>query len=1140
MSLGTRQTNLFAAEDWKKLYTTFSEADFQSYDFETIRKVMVDYLKTYYAEDFNDFTESSEYIALLDLIAFVAQSLAFRTDLNARENFLETAERRDSVLKLVKQLSYSPNRNRAAQGILKIQSVATSEQLVSSSGVALDRTTINWNDPGNADWQQQFNQIMNAAITGSQKVGKPYASQVIDGITVQQYNIAIPSSVVPVFAFSAPVMEAAAPFEAVSANILSDSSILEQDPGVKGRFGILYQQDGKGYASENTGFFLLFKQGQLQSLDFSLPDKLPNRSVQIPVDNINQDDVWLYDVANNVLGNLWTSVQNTTGSNAIYNSTAKGIRTIYSVNSLMNDQIELQFSDGTFGDIPQGNYRTYFRVSNGLTYRIAPTDMNGISITIPYISKDGRAENLTIIASLQYTVSNSSRRDLIDEIKAKAPQNFYTQNRMVNGEDYNIFPYTTYADILKVKSVNRFSTGISRGLDITDPTGKYSSTDIFSDDGAIYRNMYNSNFTFTFNTRNDVTSVIRNMVLPVISSQSFLHFYYDQYPVINLVNLQWKKVTDDTTTCTGFVTDNAGNSQLISQFSGSQTKYLQIGSLIKFSAPTGYYFDINNVLLPGTPQNDTDKTYVWASIQNFTGNGTNQIYYGGRALGAVTLTANIPNGALITEVYVPLSKEFGNNLLTTMNNLIFNNVEFGVRFDYNATGSINTDPWKIITAGNLNRTGDFSLSNTGSSTNTSSDSSWLIKFETDGTRYTVTYRVLDYVYVSQNKVRFINSTPVKTYDSKTNTYIKDNIKVLKINTKPGGNTSLDRDVTFQILDNVVESDGYVDTTKVLVTFTDSNGNGVIDDPAIFGQVSNSSTKNIFFQKYYDFDNLIRYALLDPGTVSNLYATKAEIELQKANYAAGKVFYATSEDIFYILTSTNNVKTLVQSSDYIGFLGRQNLYFQYNHNASETSRIDPAASNLIDTYILVRSYDDAYRAYISDTTGSLTEPTPPTGFVMQNDLYPALFEYKMLTDTLILNPGTYKPLFGTKANSALRAKFQVIKSANTTISDNELKSMVISAVNDYFAVANWDFGDTFYFSELSGYLHQVMGSYLSSVILVPYDSNAVFGSLYEIRCQPNEIFISAATVDDVEVVSGVLTGINSSGINTTNVVKGVSY
>ena len=69
----TRQSNLFASEDWKKVYQSFRDIDFQSYDFETIRKSMVDYLRTYYPEDFNDFIESSEYIALVDLIVFVNQ-----------------------------------------------------------------------------------------------------------------------------------------------------------------------------------------------------------------------------------------------------------------------------------------------------------------------------------------------------------------------------------------------------------------------------------------------------------------------------------------------------------------------------------------------------------------------------------------------------------------------------------------------------------------------------------------------------------------------------------------------------------------------------------------------------------------------------------------------------------------------------------------------------------------------------------------------------------------------------------------------------------------------------------------------------------------------------------------------------------
>ena len=112
MAITTRQTSLLVQQDWTKIYQTFREADFQSFDYETLRKAMIEYLRTYYPEDFNDFTDSSEYVALIDLIAFLGQSLAFRTDLNARENFLDTAERRDSILKLARLVSYNPKRIR--------------------------------------------------------------------------------------------------------------------------------------------------------------------------------------------------------------------------------------------------------------------------------------------------------------------------------------------------------------------------------------------------------------------------------------------------------------------------------------------------------------------------------------------------------------------------------------------------------------------------------------------------------------------------------------------------------------------------------------------------------------------------------------------------------------------------------------------------------------------------------------------------------------------------------------------------------------------------------------------------------------------------------------------------------------------
>ena len=120
---------LLVAEDWKKIYQSFRNADFKSYDFETLRRSMIAYLRENYPEEFNDYVDSSEYIALIDLIAFIGQNLSFRIDLNARENFLETAERRESVLRLARLINYNPKRNVPASGFLKVTSIATSENV---------------------------------------------------------------------------------------------------------------------------------------------------------------------------------------------------------------------------------------------------------------------------------------------------------------------------------------------------------------------------------------------------------------------------------------------------------------------------------------------------------------------------------------------------------------------------------------------------------------------------------------------------------------------------------------------------------------------------------------------------------------------------------------------------------------------------------------------------------------------------------------------------------------------------------------------------------------------------------------------------------------------------------------------------
>jgi hypothetical protein len=136
-------------------------------------------------------------------------------------------------------------------------------------------------------------------------------------------------------------------------------------------------------------------------------------------------------------------------------------------------------------------------------------------------------------------------------------------------------------------------------------------------------------------------------------------------------------------------------------------------------------------------------------------------------------------------------------------------------------------------------------------------------------------------------------------------------------------------------------------------------------------------------------------------------------------------------------------------------------------------------------------------------------------------YSNLNNYKMLSDSIVLNSVVFKPLFGNKAQSSLQATIKVIKNSTTTASDSEIISNVLAKMNTYFDISNWDFGDVFYFSELSAYLHAQLGDQISSAVLVPNDPNLVFGDLYQIGSAPYEIFVNATQATDIQVI-GALT------------------
>ncbi len=173
-------------------------------------------------------------------------------------------------------------------------------------------------------------------------------------------------------------------------------------------------------------------------------------------------------------------------------------------------------------------------------------------------------------------------------------------------------------------------------------------------------------------------------------------------------------------------------------------------------------------------------------------------------------------------------------------------------------------------------------------------------------------------------------------------------------------------------------------------------------------------------------------------------------------------------------------------------------------------------------VSTRTYSDQYYAFITDTSNRLQEPVPPTSVELQTE-FGSIENLKTISDSIIYNPAVFKPLFGNKAIDSLRATFKVIKNPNVNLSDNDIKSQVIAAINTYFDIANWDFGETFYFSELSAYLHTALSPNVSSVIIVPAAQLSGFGSLYQINAEPNEILVSAATVDNVQIISAITAG-----------------
>lgn len=1142
MAQQKRQSNLYNAEDWTMVYEAFAKINLTAYDYDSIRQSMIDFLRVNYADSFNDWSENTEFLFILDTISFLGQNLAFRMDMNTRENFLDTAQRRSSVLKLAKMISYAPKRSYPGRALAKVTEIKTNQDVRNSFGISLKNQPIRWNDPADPNWYENFILVMNSVLISSNQFGDPIKKITANSISNQIYRMnTIPMSA-PNIPFNAVINGETMNFEVVNPDLTSNGVVEERHPEPQAQKNIIYKNDGNGFESPNTGFFVYFKQGNLTFSDFQYNDKIENRVQQIDANNINELDVWVQETtADGLVREKWTKVPAI--ESISYNSVNRNIKRIYSVTTRDNDQITLKFPDNRSGVVPKGSFRVWYRVSNGKSYTLKTSDIQSKSIKYSYRTSSQsnyETSTLDIKFTMQFQSASAQSKETIEQIKERAPQMYYTQNRFVNGEDYNIAPLSLGNTVLKAKAINRIYSGQSRFIDINDPTGKYQNTDIFSDDGSIYRERANSVDTVPLPTAKSSTSIVVDSIQPLISDNSVIQFF-QEYPDNNIVlvsNDVWVPEYNSR-----YQTNTFG--KIVR--SGSTIPY-QVGSILNF---------VNN-----------SGVEMWSSVVELNDDGS------------IVLSKAVPAGQRISSYIKAYRVKFTNSEVQSIANVLETKTDFVLIFNPDKNSWI---PIKTTTMGD---TIEFE----------GSTYPVLVQIQYTPEYWVFNSNGVDYIFVGGDKVKFYFVSTKDVSDISNGSVKSDKIEILSYNSNYENNNGYSSNIDLQILDSLKQENGYLDGSRVIVTSANRDSNGIPLSPNQFRELVPAWTGEdkvkfeqwIFFKQYSDFtvdvvnsdftflDTAWTYTENDVAAEANAYKRNAlqhNIDIRSTsindlyNHGSGFVICFTYDGKQYFVEQTvgnnngrlnqlianmtlptdtsaisaetalyramvNQGSTDVDENKQLSYYGyvdvsnqffikkdaRLDINFHWKHYAPDDNRIDPSKTNIMDMFVLTSAYKSDVEIWLKN--GAKNDfPRPPTSTELK-DMFASVENRIVQSDTCIWHSAKYLPLFGAQAQPDYRATFKVVKLQNSKLSDDEIRQKVIELVNSFFDVANWDFGESFFFTELSTFIHLNLSTEIASVVIVPENINSKFGELFEIPCQSDELFVNTAGVDNVIIVNSL--------------------
>lgn len=416
-------------------------ATFSAYDYSTVKRALIDNLRLEFPEVFNDYTEFDELIMIINSFAYISELFAYRLDINAQENFIQTANIKQNVIKLADWIGYTPKRGIPARGLFKIESVVPQYDIIDVRGENLKNREIRWNDTNNVFWKSQFLTVLQQSLDEEVLNANENKRVQIGNTIVEQYSLA---SVDTLFGTANISSSEGVQFNILSSSVTS-SGFVENTPKSTNKISLFSLDDNTGDASLNTGFFFDVTQGQISSTNIIIDKIIPNNSIKVSAANINEFDVWLFDNTNNT---FWSTVDK-----LFFNNSPS--KNIFKIKPVDDNSIELLFGDGILSNIPVGNFTVFYRTSLNQNLLIPKQTITNINVSIPLFFNNVR-NIISFKISCGTDLSSTASEDM-QHIKRTASSHYEIQDRLVTEYDYNKYllqdQRVLCANTLPVKSI---------------------------------------------------------------------------------------------------------------------------------------------------------------------------------------------------------------------------------------------------------------------------------------------------------------------------------------------------------------------------------------------------------------------------------------------------------------------------------------------------------------------------------------------------------------------------------------------------------------------------------------------------------------------------------------------------------------